>query len=143
MSQPSSRRRPSTSRSARRSLVELTALASRAVRDDLPVASAGSVAAVIDRAQAAEATAEMHVGEPEGAKGELHTSDSTAELAVRIAKEFQARVLEDLWLSMNAALDYGKGSRRGARIVRRSVEREPQAERPNSDEPRRRDAVPR
>jgi Phasin protein len=108
MSNPSSGRRPSDRRPARRSLVELTALASRAVRDDLPVESAGSVAAVIDRAHAAEATAEVHVGEPEGANGELHTSDSTAELAVKIAKEFQARALEDFRLSMNAALNYGK-----------------------------------
>lgn len=107
---PSSRRRPSDGRPVRRSLVELTAVASRAVPDDLPTASPGTIAADVDRlprsAHAAET--EAPVAEPEAANGELNASDSTAELTVRIAKEFQARALEDFKLSMNATLDYAK-----------------------------------
>ena len=119
MRKPSLRRPPSDRRAARRSLVELTALASRAVRDGLPVTAPGLIAAA-DRppqhARAAEpqAIAAARIAEPDAAnaaasdRGKLQASDSTAELAVQIAKEFQARALEDFKLSMNTALDYAK-----------------------------------
>jgi hypothetical protein len=95
--------------------VELTAVASRAVRDGLPATTPG-VVAIGERPRAAEpqAATAAQVAEPEAAsaaaldRGELQASDNTAELAVQIAKEFQARALEDFKLGMNAALDYAK-----------------------------------
>jgi hypothetical protein len=74
--------------------VELTAVASRTVQDGPPMA---------------------HVAPPETATPavsegvELQASDSSAEMAVKIAKEFQARALEDFKTSMNAALDCARG----------------------------------
>ena len=120
MRKPSLRRPPSDRRPARRSLVELTAVASRELPDGLSATPAGRVAAVVDRTpqreRAAEiqATPEALIAAPEVASvatsksGELSASDSTADLAVKIAKEFQERALEDFRLSMNAALDYAK-----------------------------------
>jgi Phasin protein len=112
MSKPSSRRHPNESRPTRRSLVELTALASQAIQDGLQPQA--SFAAGLDRAPRQELAAAVQpiikarVAEPESASGEANRSDSTAELAVRIAKEFQAHALEDLRFSMNAALSYAK-----------------------------------
>jgi len=104
----------------RRSLVELTAVASRELPDGLSATPAGSVAAVVNRTPRRERAAEIQAT-PEAAvaasevasvaashSGELSASDSTAELAVKIAKEFQERALEDFRVSMNAALDYAK-----------------------------------
>jgi hypothetical protein len=125
MLKPSSRRPPSERRQPRRSLVELTAVASRGVDDGLPVAARGLVAAAIERMPrrepAAETvggttapTAKAGVAEAEAANAassasdELQPSDSTAELVVKIAKEFQARALEDFRVTMNAALNYAK-----------------------------------
>jgi hypothetical protein len=103
MSKPSSRRRPSESRPARRSLVELTALASRALQNGPPTASPGSITGAVEPMPRRD-----HAAEPEAADGQLNASGTTAELAVRIAKEYQTRALEDFKLSMNAALDYAK-----------------------------------
>jgi len=124
MSKPTSKRPPSDRRPVRRSLVELTAVASRAVDDGLSVAAPGLTAAIERTAQrepAAErplritvATPEAPVAEPEAANAtksssnKLQTCDSTAELVVKIAKEFQARALEDFKIGMNAALNYAK-----------------------------------
>jgi hypothetical protein len=114
------RRPPSDRRPMRRSLVELTAVASRELGDGLSATPAGSVAAVADRTprreRAAEiqATPETPVAAAEVASlaasdsGELSAPDSTADLAVKIAKEFQERALEDFRISMNAALDHAK-----------------------------------
>ena len=117
MSKPTSKRPPSDRRPVRRSLVELTAVASRAVDDGLSVAAPGLTAAAIERTAQREpaterplgitvATPEAPVAEPESNK--LQTCDSTAELVVKIAKEFQARALEDFKIGMNAALNYAK-----------------------------------
>jgi hypothetical protein len=105
--------------------VELTAVASRTVDDGLPVAAPGLSGATIERTPRREPAAETpgaitvaiakaRVAEPEAANaassanGELQTSDNTAELVVKITKEFQARALEDFRVSMNAALNYAK-----------------------------------
>jgi len=119
-------RPPSNTRSARRSLVELTAAASRAVDDGLFVMSASLVAAsaddpprsehaakVSDRAVVArQATVPVAVPESLNAavsRGyELVDSDSTAEMFVKIAKDYQNRAFENIKLSLNAALDHAK-----------------------------------
>lgn len=96
MSKGSSRRPPGERRAARKSLVELTELASRTIDDGQPLAPAGSIAAAAERT-------------PPGAQsGELPASASSADLAVKIAKEFQARALEDFELTMSAALDHAR-----------------------------------
>jgi hypothetical protein len=125
MPKPPSKRPPDERRHVRRSLVELTAVASRVVDDDLPETAPGPIAAAIEgsprREVAAEApgtiaapTNKARVAEAEAANAaasasdELQTSDSSAELVVKIAKEFQARALEDFGASMTAALNYAK-----------------------------------
>jgi hypothetical protein len=113
MNDPSSRRPPSDRRPARRSLVELTAVASRAVADDLLAAPQSPVP---DRAprrgharQESQPTTAARHAEPETASNQADARDSSAELTVRIAKDFQARALQDFSLGMNAVLDYAKG----------------------------------
>jgi hypothetical protein len=111
MSEPSSRRPPSDRRPARRSLVELTAAASRALHERAPVTPA---APALDRTprhvQARETSSiiENRDAKPEAANREPNAPDSSATLAVEIAKDFQARALEDFRLGMNAALDYAR-----------------------------------
>jgi hypothetical protein len=110
MSEPSSRRLPSDRRPARRSLVELTAFASRALQDGMPVAHS---AAAFDRTprqmlKQTETVAEARDVKPETANGQANAPDSSAALAVEIAKDFQERALEDFRLGMNAALDYAR-----------------------------------
>ena len=56
-----------------------------------------------------EAIAEIREVKPEPANAERNAPASSAALAVEIAKDFQARALEDLRLGMNAALDYARG----------------------------------
>jgi hypothetical protein len=120
-------RPPSDIRCARRSLVELTAVASRAVDDGLFV-SASLVAASPDdpprSEQAAktsdctvvamQATAALPVIVPDSPNTavsrshELVESDSTAEMFVKIAKDYQSRAFESIKVSLNAALDHAK-----------------------------------
>lgn len=112
MNDPSSRRPPSDRRPARRSLVELTAEASRAITDGLPVAPPNLAPERPQRreqTEQGEPTTAARVAEPKAANSARNARDSSAELTVRIAKEFQARALQDFSLSMNAALDYAKG----------------------------------
>jgi hypothetical protein len=121
--QPASGPRP-----ARRSLVELTAAASRAAHHDLAMKPPGWVAAPLDdtspveqaaktpgrMAAAGQATAAIRIATPEPANaavsrsGEFQDSDSTTEVAVKIVKDYQTRVLDNMKVSMNAALDYAK-----------------------------------
>jgi hypothetical protein len=82
--------------------VELTALASRAAGDDLPPAAPGLIAASADHAPPAARPS------PASERGGVPPADSTAELAVKIAKELQASALEDFKAGINAALDYAK-----------------------------------
>lgn len=121
-------RPPSNTRSARRSLVELTAAASRAVDDGLFVMSASLVAAsaddpprsehaakVSDRTVVArQATVPVPVAVPESLNAavsrgdELVNSNSAAEMFVKIAKDYQNRAFENIKVSLNAALDHAK-----------------------------------
>src|SRR5437773_8412105 len=125
MSHTQKRRRASHTRCARRSLVELTAAASRAVDDGLFVLSSG-LAASNPRSEhtgektsdqtilARQATAPSPVAVLESRnaaaprKDELLDSDTTTEMMVKIAKDYQNRAFENIKASLNAALDHAK-----------------------------------
>src|SRR5256714_13110911 len=129
MSRTRTRRQASYIRPARRSLVELTAVASRAVDDRLLVAPASLIAAspedpprsepagkTHDRTMVAgQVTAPIPVAVPESLNaaaahsGELVDSDSTAEMVVKIAKDYHNRAFENINLTLNAALDHARG----------------------------------
>src|SRR4030088_2961999 len=128
MSKTRIRRPASDIRPARRSLVELTAAASRAIDDGLLVTSASLIAASPDdppRSEpaantddrtmvAGQVTAPIPVAVPESLNvtaarsGELVDSDSTAEMVVKIAKDYHNRAFENIKLTLNAALDHAK-----------------------------------
>jgi len=127
MSKTRIRRPASDIRPGRRSLVELTAAASRAVDDGLLVTSASLIAAFPDdlprsepaaktrdrRMVAGQVTAPIPVAVPESLNeaarsGELVDSDSTAEMVVKIAKDYHNRAFENIKVSLNAALDHAK-----------------------------------
>jgi len=108
--------------------VELTAAASRAVDDGLLMTSVGLIATSPDdppRSEdaaktsdrtvvARQATAPIPAAMPEpltaavAHRGELVDSDSTAEMVVKIAKDYQNRAFENIQVSLNAALDHAK-----------------------------------
>ncbi len=129
MSKTRIRRPASDIRPARRSLVELIAAASRAIDDGLLVTSASLIAAspndpprsdptakTHDRTMVAgQATAPVPVAVPEPLNeaaarsgGELVDSDSTAEMVVKVAKDYHNRAFENIQLTFNAALDHAK-----------------------------------
>jgi hypothetical protein len=123
MSKTPTRRPASNTRSGRRSLVELTAAASRAVDDGLVVLSASLIAASPDdpsRSEHAAKTSDRTVATRQAtapipaaaaslnAAVSLVDSDSTAEMAVRIAKDYQNRIFENIKVSLSAALDHAK-----------------------------------
>ena len=124
MSHTQKRRRASHTRCARRSLVELTAAASRAVDDGLFVLSSGIAASnprsehtggkTSDQtilARQAVAPSPLAVLESRNAaaprKDELLDSETTTEM-VKIAKDYQNRAFENIRASLNAALDHAK-----------------------------------
>jgi hypothetical protein len=108
--------------------VELTAAASRAFDDGLFVMPATVIAAppddpprsehaakVSDRTVVARhATVPIPIAVPESLNpvvsrsDELVDSDSTAEMVVNIAKDYQNRAFESVKVSLNAALDHAK-----------------------------------
>ena len=128
MSRTRTRRQASDIRPARRSLVELTAAASRAIDDGLLVTSASLIAASPDDPPRSEPAATTHdrtmvagqvtapvpVAVPESLNAaaahssELLDSDSTAEMVVKIAKDYHNRAFENIKLTLNAALDHAK-----------------------------------
>src|SRR3979411_692916 len=128
MSKTRIRRPASDIRPARRSLVELTAAASRAIDDGLLVTSASLIAASPDDPPRSEPAAKTHdrtmvagqvtapipvavpesLNEAAARSGELVDSDSTAEMVVKIAKEYHNRAFENIKLTLNAALDHAK-----------------------------------
>ena len=118
MSKTRIRRRANNIRSARRSLVELTAAASRAVDDGLFVTSTSLIAAPPDDSSQSEqvanavvarrATTSVPVALPESLDAALIDADSTAEMFVKIAKDYQNRTFESVKVNMNAALDHAK-----------------------------------
>jgi len=125
MSRAQKRQLASHTRCARRSLVELTAAASRAVDDGLFVLSSG-IAASNPRSEhtgektsdqtilARQATAPSPVAVLESrnaaplCKDELLDCDTTTEMMVKIAKDYQNRAFENIKASPNAALDHPK-----------------------------------
>jgi len=122
MSRTPTRRPASNTRSGRRSLVELTAAASRAVDDGLVVLSASLIAASPDdpsRPEHAAKTSDRTVATRQAtapipaaaaslnAAMSLVDSGSTAEMG-RIAKDCQNRIFENVKISLNAALDHAK-----------------------------------
>ena len=117
--------RPSHTRCARRSLVELTAAASRAVDDGLFVLSSGIAVSNPRSERTGEKTSDQtilarqatgpspvaglesrHAAAPR--KDELLDSDTTTEIMVKIAKVYQNRAFENIKASLNAALDPAK-----------------------------------
>jgi len=127
MSKTRIKQRASDTRFARRSLVELTAAASRAVDDGLFVPSTNLIAGppddspqseqaanTSDRAVVARrATTSVLVALPEPldaavSRSELIDTDSTAEMFVKIAKDYQNRTFESVKVNLNAALDHAK-----------------------------------
>ncbi|MDA9498130.1 hypothetical protein XI05_11780 [Bradyrhizobium sp. CCBAU 11357] len=123
--QETKKRRARQRRCVRRSLVDLTAAASRAVDDGLFVLS-GEIAASNPRSEhtgantsdqtilAKQATAPSPFAELESRnaaaplKDELIESDSTAEMMVKAVEDSQERASENLKASLNVALDHAK-----------------------------------
>ena len=121
MNHTQKRRRASHMRFARRSLVELTAAASRAVDDGLFVLSSGIAASdrrsehtsektSDQRILARQATAPSSVAVLESrsaaaSKDELLDSDTISAMMVKIAKDRQDRRFENIEASLNAAFD--------------------------------------
>src|SRR5438132_12613565 len=125
MSHTQKRRRASHTRCARRSLVELTAAASRAVDDGLFVLSSGLAASNPRSEHTGEKTSDQTILARQGTapspvavlesrnaaaprKDELLDSDTTTEMIVQIAKDYQNRAFENINASLNAALDHAK-----------------------------------
>jgi hypothetical protein len=128
MSKTRIRRPASDIRPTRRSLVELTAAASRAIDDGLLVTSASLIAASPDDTPRSEPAAKTHdrtmvagqvkapfpfavpepLNEAAARSGEFVDSDSTAEMVVKIAKDYHSRAFENIKLTLNAALDHAK-----------------------------------
>ena len=125
MSHTQKRRRASHTRCARRSLVELTAAASRAVDDGLFVLSSGIAASNSRSEHTGEKTPDQTIltrqvtaPSPVAAleswnaaaprKDELLDSDTTTEMMVKIVKDYQNRAFENIKGSLNAALDHAK-----------------------------------
>ena len=128
MSKTRIRRPASDIRPSRRSLVELTAAASRAIDDGLLVTSASLIAASPDDPPRSEPAAKapdrtmvagqvpapIPVAVPESLNkaaarsAELVDSDSTAEMVVKIAKDYHNRAFENIKLTINAALDHAR-----------------------------------
>jgi hypothetical protein len=100
MNKPSSRRPPSSRPSARRSLVELTAAASRAAEEGLPVAPLAPAATAVG--------APVALPEAASQSCDLSSVDGTAALAVKAVKELQDTALEDFKVGMNAVLDHAR-----------------------------------
>ncbi len=128
MSKTRIRRPASDIRPARRSLVELTAAASCAIDDGLLVTSAGPIAASPDDPPRSEPVVKTHdrtmvagqvtapipvavpesLNKPAARTGEPVDSDSTAEMVVKIARDYHDRAFENVKLALNAALDHAK-----------------------------------
>src|SRR5205807_988345 len=116
----------SHTRFARRSLVELTAAASRAVDDGLFVLSSGAAASNARSEHTGDKTSDRTILARQAAapipvallecrnaaarrKHEFVDSDTTTEIMVKIAKdEYQNRAFENIKASLNAALGHAK-----------------------------------
>src|SRR6267154_430933 len=138
MSHTQKMRRASHTRCARRSLVELTAAASRAVDDGLFVLSSGIAVSnprsehtgekMSDQtilARQAMAPSPVAVLESRNAaaprKDELLDSDTTTEMMVKIAKDYQNRAFENIKASLNATLDHAKDLVEGGEAASKDI----------------------
>jgi hypothetical protein len=135
MSKTRIRRPASDRRPARRSLVELTAAASRAIDDGLLVTASPNdpprsepAAKTHNRTMvAAQVTAPIPVAVPESLNaaaahnGELVDSDSTAEMAVKIAEDYHNRAFETIKLALDAALDRAKFRAEALELMKANV----------------------
>src|SRR4051794_12675106 len=125
MSHTQKTQRASHTRCARRSLVELTAAASRAVDDRLFVLSSGIAASNPRSEHTGEKTSDQTILERQATapsrvavlesrnaapphKDELRDSDTTTEMMVKIAKDYQNRAFENIEATLNAGLDHAK-----------------------------------
>lgn len=121
MSETRSRQPASDTRPTRRSLVELTAAASRALDDDLSVTPCPTATSPHDTPRlehaaktaspmtvAGQATAPICVAAPEPRSRDLLDSGSTSEMVVKIAQDYQDIALNNIKASTNAALDFAK-----------------------------------
>jgi hypothetical protein len=119
MSHTQKRRCASHTRCARRSLVELTAAASRAVDDGLFVLSSGIDASNPQSEHTGEKTSDqtmlarqetppssIAVLESRNAAVQLLDFDTTIEMMVVIAKDYQNKAFENIEANLNAALDH-------------------------------------
>jgi hypothetical protein len=122
-------------RPARRSLVELTAAASRAIDDGLLVTASPNdpprsepAAKTHNRTMvAAQLTARIPVAVPESLNaaaahnGEPVDSDSTAEMAMKIAEDYHNRAFETIKLALDAALDRAKFRAEALELMKANV----------------------
>ncbi|SRR5579883_1763395 len=99
-----SRNRPpaSAAHPARRSLVELTAAATRSADNAAPATPADATIAAAEQSPHPKAAPEKP------ARSDPQSSESAAEMMVKIAKEYQNNVLDTIRDSMNTALDQAK-----------------------------------
>jgi hypothetical protein len=102
MNKSRSRQPANAARPARRSLVELTAAATRSADDGAPMTPVGPTMPAADRSPRLESAPET-LARPEG-----RSSESAAEMMVKIAKDYQNSVLDNIRNSLNAALDQAK-----------------------------------
>jgi phasin protein len=140
MSKTRIRRPASDTRPARRSLVELTGAASRAIDDGLLVTSASLIAVSPNDPPGSEPAAKTHnrtmvaeqvtariavaMPEPLNAaahNGELVDSDSTAEMVMKIAEDYHVRAFETIKLALNAALDRAKFRAEALELIKANV----------------------
>jgi hypothetical protein len=136
MSKTRIRRPASDRRPARRSLVELTAAASRAIDDGLLVTASPNdpprsepAAKTHNRTMvAAQVTAPIPVAVPESLNaaaaahnGELVDSDSTAEMAMKIAEDYHNRAFKTITLALDAALDRAKFRAEALELMKANV----------------------
>jgi hypothetical protein len=119
MGKPRSRQLDDVARARRRSLVELTAAASRTIDEGLlgippsPVAISADNGSRLEQAAKKAAQTAVPAAVPPSAKvasrsAQLQHSDSTTDLGVEIAKDAQARALETMKAGVHAALDCTK-----------------------------------
>lgn len=125
MGKPHSRQPAEIARARRRSLVELTATATRTIDEGLLGISPGPVAVARDDGPQVEQTAKppAQPAAPAAVNGSVamlaakaaprsvqfqDSNSAAADLVVEIAKDMQARALETMRAGVHAALDYAK-----------------------------------
>ena len=118
------RSKPSASgpRPARRALVELTAAATRGAED---AALAAPADPTIATAAAAEQSPRLKPAPEKPARPDAGSSETAAEMMVKIAKDYQNRLLDNVRDGLNAALDQAKDFAETGRANERGGDAEP------------------